>query len=789
MTQYTSEGINNTLNVQFNRAAQVRFEAERYGINLVSHTPRSPDGVPEKFVADIEVMKDQSIRASYFYVTQDDEIDHVLAWMDTVPVLGLDLETAGLNAFDDKIATVQLGYALGPTPTAYTIDIRCVTKESMQPIYDRLRNKQIPKLGQNIRFECKFLQAQEKVKVRNVCDTQLNEMVLRTGLLNPKSAKAQRGEGRGAYKHTSMDALTKRYLGVVIEKDTELRTSFYSTPPGMHGLRQIVYANSDVIYPFFIAKEQKVELVARKLVGIAKVEYKLIPVLADAELTGFRIDQRAWRKLWQEAVKGRAETERKLDELIRPLTLQDDLFDVDQTQKKARPVYPKNNRELNYSSAEQVKWAIKEFCAQPRWEGRPWPREVIINPLHLTRVKKEWGKEWLMNALERGRDVTDKDIPDWVVPEDRYTILVQSDKVTLTLAAARGQLPWDIVDPLLEYSKHDIRCDTFGNEFLLKHVRRDTGCIHTEFHQCITQTGRISTSPNLQNIPNSADYRKCFIPPEGYVFVIADYSTVEPRISAQLSKDENYVLTFKDDDDLYCRVAERMTGEYPDKKTPEGALMRSIFKTVVLALAYSMHARKLRDRLTLALIKEIRSGKVPPPTYDYALDLYNKFFEAHKAIGDYQKECANLADPKKSKRKIWDRFLGTEVTYVTAPCGRKRFFPPDALSVTTEAPNVGPQSGSASITKSAAGRVQDLIDDQAIPAHCVNLVHDEIVWICRKDHAVQFAHTIKHEMEQAGQVWCPDIPIKAEWPENSNGCVPYWAKKLEKGEAEELLAA
>jgi DNA polymerase I-like protein with 3'-5' exonuclease and polymerase domains len=670
--------------------------------------------------------------------------------------------------------------------------VRSLSLEALESVWDLLRDPKVLKLGQNVRFECVWTQFHFGCKIRHVWDTQVAEMILRAGILNSKnkaSTYKSKGEDRAAYKYTSMAQLTARYLGIDIDKDHDLRVSFYKTPVGEHSLRQIVYASGDVVYPYYIAAKQKVLLQERKLENISKIEMGIIPVLADMGLTGVRVDVKKWRELWQNAVKERAVAERTLDELM--LGLQPDLFGG--TDLNVRPIYTgtKKPQPLNYSSAPQVKWMLQQLCLK-----RNWHHKLIFTEKQLLDLKAVWGKEW----LEKRKDKTVKDVPDWVIPEEQYCILLKADKNALLLAACRDQLPGDVVDLLLGYSKWDIRCDTFGNEFLKKHVRQDTGCMHTEFHQAVTATGRLSSSnPNCQNIPAIKDYRSCFIPKEGYAFVLCDYSQIEPRITAQLSGDPTYSNTFLLDEDLYLAVAEAMLGYRPDKKTPEGKLERKIFKTVVLALAYNMGKWKLRDRLTLALHEEIRSGKIPAPTYDYASELWEHFFEVHCKVRELQTRNINEASPTirvesmsgapeyvRNPRRVWDDFLEDEVTWVTAPCGRKRFFPSDAKNCYTEAPNVPPQSGSATITKAAMWLLQQEIDANGWDAHVILSVHDEIVVEVLLEQAAAFAPVMKAIMEKAGQHYCPDIPIKAEFPEGSNGVVMYWAKEVTEEEEAEM---
>ena len=732
---------------------------------------------PLQITLDLPLDEKTTKSVTYWYVTRLFELELAVACFQGHSTVALDLETGGLSPFTSKIATLQLGVMTPRTgePHAVVIDVRAFTSEQLWKVWSLIESRDVTKLGQNIRFEYRFLRYEFNVRARKLADTQVAEMIIRAGLLSPKNQTRGKNEERAAYKLCSMASLMTRYCGLNIDKDTDLRTSFYSTAVGKHSLRQIVYGASDVVYPFTLASAQRELIEERGLRGIIKVEMELIPVLGEMEHRGFGIDKQQWRVLWQEALVKRSEAERALDEIVRNHTSQADLFDTDE--EKQRPIYPKANRPMNYSSADQVKWAIKAVC-----EGRGWHHRVVTDYAEVLRLREHHGAEWRRWNEEKGRTITADDIPDWVIPEDEYCVLTEADKNTLQLRKCRNQLPPDFVDLLLTYSKYDIRCDTFGNEWLVKNVNAKTGRIHTEVHQATTNTGRLSTQPNLQNIPSDQRYRHCFIPAPGFKYVICDYSQQEPRLLAQESKDPVYLGTYHRNDDLYISVAEAMLGHRPDKKTEEGKLERKIFKAVVLAMAYRSGARKLRDQLTLGLVDAIMAGLVPTPSFEYAQQLHKRFFEVHELVLEYQNRCSTGADPKnKSALKIWDQVAGDLVTFVRAPCGRIRFFPPDAKNTYTEAANAPIQGGSATMTKAAAVLIQRMIDEHGWgdKAYLVNLVHDEAVAEVHESIAEEFAPKMKALMEQAGAFYCPDVPITAEYPEGSEtGVVDWWAKEV-----------
>lgn len=724
----------------------------------------------------VEVFKGVYEQMKFRYATSAHHLREIMAWLEGQKIVALDLETSGLSYLKDTIATLQLGVRDHESGVrAWVIDVRMFTDTQLSPILDLLESTDIVKLGQNLGFEYLFMRHHYGVRLRKVADTQIVELVARAGLFQyvKRSSKGGGGE-RAGYALCSMKELMLRYAGINIDKGADVRLSFAQASLGGHSVNHIIYAAGDVVYPFIIAEAQKTLVRERGLRNILKIEMDALPIIHEMTYRGMNVNATEWRSLWQESLTERNRAERTLDTLVRGSTLQSDLFDT--ADVKTRPIHPKTNKEINYSSPPQVKWAIKAVCQQ-----RKWPVRIITELRELQRLKLEYGAEWLARRQEMDPEVTAEDIPDRVLPESEFCILLESDKNTLLLARARKQLPADLVNALLDYSKFDQRASSFGIEWLRKNLNPITKRVHPAFHQAITTTGRLSSQPNLQNIPHDPRYRKCFIPTPGNLFVIADYSQQEPRLLAQESGDEVYTTTYLNDDDLYLAVGEAMLGERPDRSTEEGELMRQIFKIIVLSMAYRSGVAKLRDQLTIGLADAIEAGRAEPPTMEYAAEMHKRFFEVHGKVREYQERCSNGASPdNKEAPRIWDEMLNEFVTYVKAPCGRARFFAPQALNTYTEAANAPIQGGSASMTKAAVCLLQRDIDARGWQdeVFVVNMVHDEIVVEAREDKAKEVAELLKAAMIKAGAAYCPNVPVAAEFPKKSDGTVPYWTKEL-----------
>src|SRR6266542_3520424 len=155
-------------------------------------------------------------------------------------------------------------------------------------------------------------------------------------------------------------------------------------------------------------------------------------------------------------------------------------------------------------------------------------------------------------------------------------------------------------------------------------VLRETGRIHTEWSQAVAATGRISSNnPNLQNIPVRTDLgrsiRRAFAAPKGMRIVSADYSQIELRVLAHLSKDPVLVDAFRTGQDVHTRTAMEVFNVAADGVTDE---MRRRAKTINFGLMYGM------GEVTLA--KRLEASRAEAATF---IDAYFKRYSRVREIG------------------------------------------------------------------------------------------------------------------------------------------------------------
>ena len=300
---------------------------------------------------------------------------------------------------------------------------------------------------------------------------------------------------------------------------------------------------------------------------------------------------------------------------------------------------------------------------------------------------------------------------------------------------------------LRDYRAYEKLISAFGESLLAK-VNKKTGRLHPDFMQLGTATGRFAcANPNLQQIPRNSEeapFRKCFKPAAGYKLVVTDYSSMEMRILASLSKDKMLVDTIKNGYDIHSRTASLMWGlEYSadfKKKYPE---QRQAAKIINFGLVYGMGPGGLARQI----------GK----SMDEARELMDVYFRSYPDI----KKWLNRAGDDAVRR-------GWSVT----PAGRKRWYhipettDPDykrkISQIQREAKNHPIQGTNADITKYALVFMQDRLKKEGVDGFVTHTVHDEVVCEVREDQAEDWAKIQVEEMVRAGELIIKDVPIASE---------------------------
>ncbi|HMS24453.1 MAG TPA: DNA polymerase I [Acidimicrobiia bacterium] len=313
-----------------------------------------------------------------------------------------------------------------------------------------------------------------------------------------------------------------------------------------------------------------------------------------------------------------------------------------------------------------------------------------------------------------------------------------------TLHALRDDHP--IVEAILRYREVEKLRSTYIDA--LGPLIGSDGRIHATFNQAGSATGRISSeAPNLQNIPIRTEegkkLRTMFVAPKGSVLCSIDYSQIELRILAHLSKEKALVDAFQRGEDVHATTAAHVFEVDLEDVTSE---QRSFAKVVNFGIAYGMESYGLATRMG-----------IDPGHAKEILDSYWSTFSSMKKYLD------NVVVQAK------------KVGYTETMFGRRRYFPelssPIAkvkIAGARAATNAPIQGTAADVFKLAMVNVGQVIAEQGLPAHMVLTVHDELVFEIREDSIEEVSDVLVSTMENVVEL---DVPLVADV-----GIGPNWAE-------------
>ena len=303
-----------------------------------------------------------------------------------------------------------------------------------------------------------------------------------------------------------------------------------------------------------------------------------------------------------------------------------------------------------------------------------------------------------------------------------------------------------IVNEVLKYRELTKLKSTYADG-LLKVIGPD-GRIRTSFMMTVTDTGRLSSrEPNLQNIPIRREFggqiRKMFVAPEGFVLVDADYSQIELRLLAHISKDENMIAAFQSGEDIHAVTASQVFGIPLEQVT---RLQRSHAKAVNFGIVYGISAYSLSQDIGV--------------TQKEAKAYMDAYLEKYHGVRDYQQTIVARAKAD---------------GYVSTLFGRRRALPElknsnFAVRSSGErvALNTPIQGTAADVIKLAMVRVWRRLKQEKLRAKLILQVHDELIAECPEDEAETVKAILIEEMQNAAEFSVPllvDANIGKSWAE------------------------
>ena len=264
---------------------------------------------------------------------------------------------------------------------------------------------------------------------------------------------------------------------------------------------------------------------------------------------------------------------------------------------------------------------------------------------------------------------------------------------------------------------------------LPKLINPKTGHIHTSFNQTITATGRLSSSdPNLQNIPirgeDGKEIRKAFIPEPGCLFFSADYSQIELRVMAHLSRDENMINVFKEGKDLHAATAATIYKKSIDEVTRDE---RTKSKRANFGIIYGITVFGLAERLDISR--------------EESKQLIDGFFQTFPKVKDYMDNAIEEARQK---------------GFVETLFGRRRYLKDiNSHNATVRgfaernAINAPIQGTAADIIKVAMIQIYRRFKAENLKSKMILQVHDELNFSVYPDEKEKVERIVIEEMQKA----------------------------------------
>ena len=274
---------------------------------------------------------------------------------------------------------------------------------------------------------------------------------------------------------------------------------------------------------------------------------------------------------------------------------------------------------------------------------------------------------------------------------------------------------------------------------LTKLENEATKRIHTSYHQAVTSTGRLSSAnPNLQNIPiktpEGRKIREAFIPEEGNSILSVDYSQIELRIMAHLSKDSSLCDAFLANLDVHSATAADVFDVDLKDVTND---QRRAAKAINFGLMYGMSA--------FGLTKQINVSRAEAQTY------LDEYFKKYKGVETYMQNIRDQAKKDLFVETIMGRKL--HVADINSSNFRVR------SAAERAAINAPLQGSAADIIKVAMINIQNWIFAKKPPIKMIMQVHDELIFEVQAENADILTEEVKDIMENAVKL---DVPLLTE---------------------------
>ena len=598
------------------------------------------DGEEAEKKSSFESLK--TVTHNYQLIDNEEKMLEIFSIIKTKKILSLDTETTSTQPIDAEL--VGLSFAVSEHEAFY-VPIPANREEALRivnifkPLYE---DPEILKVGQNIKYDLEVLRNYNIHLAGPMWDTMIAHYLIQPEL-----------------RH-NMDFLAEVYLNYQTVHIDELIGPRGKSQRSMRDLSPTdvyEYACEDADITLQLKNKLEQELKkydCEKL--FYEIEMPLMPVLAEMEMNGVRLD-----------TESLAQTSKELTERMNDIE---------------HEIYELAGHSFNISSPRQV-------------------GDVLFGELKIVEKPKK---------TKTGQYVTSEEV----------------------LQQLHAKHP--IVGKILDFRGLKKLLSTYVDN-LPTLINRRTGHIHTSFNQCITATGRLSSSdPNLQNIPvrgeDGKEIRKAFVPEPGCLFFSADYSQIELRVMAHLSGDEAMIEAFRNGYDVHAATAAKVyKKDIKDVERDE----RTKAKRANFGIIYGITVFGLAERLDISR--------------DEARQLIDGYFKTFPRVKDYMEQAKETA-----------RRQG----YVTTLLGRRRYLSDIKSANATvrgfaerNAINAPIQGTAADIIKVAMIRIFQRFQQEGIRSKMILQVHDELNFSVVPEEKEKVEHIVLEEMQNAFEMKVP----------------------------------
>ena len=446
------------------------------------------------------------------YITRLDQLANFQKNLIIAKEVDLDTETTGLDPF----LSIWLLLQVKINDSTFVFDIRSLGIKYATYIVSLLKESKVVSYGHNIKFDLEVIKANTGVLLESVEDTQISEILITNGIATAKE------------RYPSLEDLCLKYLNIQLDKST--RDSFIGYYEGPITQQQIDYAATDVAYLNKIAKLQLAKIIEQKQFRVLELENNLVPVVAQMELNGVKLDKERWDIAAKSSEEERLRLEKDLKEEIITFAL----------------------TKASFSNGLEAATGLRIFGA------KKLPKRTVDT---LEGLAPEYIKDYLIENFNLNSNPQVLNILN-----NFYGIDIDSTNEKII---DKYQVDYPIIKKLIAYREQQKKASSFGTNFY-EYINPKTGRIHANLNQIGAQSGRFSSSkPNMFNIPKDNTYRNCFVAEKGFKIISCDYVQEELCLMADLTGDPEMIQAFIDGVDVHTRTAAIVLGKKDEEVTPD----------------------------------------------------------------------------------------------------------------------------------------------------------------------------------------------------------------------------